>query len=63
MEDKKGPKTALPLDFEHRPHLHPAKSCLLSAAGGVLLALCYEPVNAFFLAWFAFIPIILRLWE
>lgn len=58
MEDKKGPKTALPLDFEHRPHLHPAKSCLLSAAGGVLLALCYEPVNAFFLAWFAFIPII-----
>ena len=59
MKDSKGPNTSLPIDFKARPQLKPWLSFILSVLSGILLALCYEPFNLYYLAWIAFLPFLL----
>ena len=58
MQENKGPLTALPIDFETEPQLRLRQSILLTFISALLLILCYEPFNFYWLAWIAFTPFI-----
>ncbi|MCM8534473.1 MAG: apolipoprotein N-acyltransferase [Lentisphaeraceae bacterium] len=47
---------ASPIDFQKSLHLKTWKSALLAILSGILMAICYEPLNLSFLAWVCIIP-------
>ena len=59
MQNSRGQNTSLPIDFEARPQLKPWLSFVLSLCSGILLALCYEPFNLYYIAWISFIPFLI----